>query len=587
MDESADAPDASLQRRYLAAQRRAQALYDLSTLITSTREINPIVELLLNQARQVFGADRGAVFLREHGGPLRCANAVGLSEGYLAAVNENYRRAAGGAAEVRRQPVYVADVQTDPLMGPLHAAVMREGIRSLVVVPFIHEDSALGALALYHDTPHPYVADDLAALTTFANQVAVALANARLFTAAERQLRRANFLVETGRLLNSSLEMGQVLHALSRSVTEVLGEACAIYLLHKNEEDLNLAAYTDTHPTAGSDRLAYLHAHLPRLGGGGIGQAALHGETLLVDENHPLAEEVPDTYRTAFGAHTYLVTPLLAQQRLVGAVVVWLFDPRLTTTPDDIQLLDALADQAAIALENARLYERELHAQQAKDEFLSAVSHELRTPLTAILGYTQLMRKSALDEGSRFGQQVNIIWSQAQRLNRLVDSLLDISNIEQGQLHLTLERVDLWAVVQGALERVRASSRPGLLFEVDAQTADCWVQADASRLSQVFEQLLVNAMKYSPADGTICLELRTTDSRAIVRIRDSGPGLSAAQLSQLFRRYYQGDTPLNRTGGLGLGLYISRAVIEAHGGTISATSASGGGAAFQVTLPCE
>lgn len=587
MDESAEAREASLERRYLAAQRRAQALYDLSTLITSTRAIDPIVELLLTQARQVFDADRAAVFLRDPGGTLRCVNAVGLSESYLAAVNEHYRRSAGGAAEMRRQPIYVGDAQTDPLMGHLHAAVMREGIRSMVVAPFIHEESALGALTLYHDTPHPYVADDLVALTTFANQVAAALANARLFIAAERQLRRANFLVETGRLLNSSLEMGQVLHALSRSVTEVLGEACAIYLLHKNEEDLTLAAYTDTRPADGSDRLAYLQAHLPRLGGGGIGQATLHGETRLVDGDHPLADEVPDTYRTAFGAHTYLVTPLLAQQRLVGAVVVWLFDPRLTTTPDDIQLLDALADQAAIALENARLYERELRAQQAKDEFLSAVSHELRTPLTAILGYTQLMRKSALDEGSRFGQQVNIIWSQAQRLNRLVDSLLDISNIEQGQLHLTLARVDLWGVVQGALERVRASSRPGLLFEVDVQTTECWVQADAARLSQVFEQLLVNAMKYSPADGTICLELLTTDSRAIVRIRDSGPGLSAAQLSRLFRRYYQSDIPLNRTGGLGLGLYISRAVIEAHGGTISATSAPGGGAAFQVTLPCE
>ncbi len=587
MDEPTGVQDDNLQHRYLAAQRRAQALYDLSTLITSTREIDPIVELLLNQARQVFGADRGAVFLREPGGPLRCANAVGLSDAYLAAVNENYRRAAGGAAEMRRQAVYIGDVQTDPLMGPLHAAVMREGIRSLVVVPFIHDETGLGALALYHDTPHPYVAEDLAALTTFTNQVAVALANARLFTAAERQLRRATFLVEIGRLLNSSLEMGQVLHALSRSVTEVLGEACAIYLLHKNEEDLTLAAYTDTRPADGSDRLAYLQARPPRLGGGGIGQAALHGETLLVDAERAPAADAPDPYRVPFGAHTYLVTPLLAQQRLVGAVVVWLFDPRLATTPDDIQLLDALADQAAIALENARLYERELHAQQAKDEFLSAVSHELRTPLTAILGYTQLIRKNALDEGSRFGQQVNIIWSQAQRLNRLVDSLLDISNIEQGQLPLTLERVDLWTVVQGALERVRASTRPGLRFEVDAHTGECWVQGDASRLSQVFEQLLVNAMKYSPADGTICIELTDTDSRAIVRIRDSGPGLSAAQLSQLFRRYYQGDTPLNRTGGLGLGLYISRAIIEAHGGTISAASAPGGGAAFQVTVPCE
>jgi signal transduction histidine kinase len=577
----------AVQDRYLAAQRRATALYDLSTLITSTLELGPIVELLLTQTRQLFGADRAAVFLQGDGGELRCVNAVGLSGEYLNAVNQMYKQAAGGRVEQTGQTLVVEDATVSPAMGPLRAMAAREGFRSMVVTPFVYHGRPIGALTLYHDSPHEYSADDVSALTTFANHVAVALGNARLFEQAQRQVRRSNFLADAGRLLNSSLDMGHVLNSLSRSAVEVLGEACAIYLLRKNEDELALTAYADQLDENIRDRVAFLEAHPPRLGASGIGLAAIRGESLLVDVRHLPLDAVHDLYLEGLGAHSYLVVPLLAQQRLVGALVLWLVNPALTFAPEDIALCEALADHAAIALENARLYERELRTQQAKDEFLSSVSHELRTPLTAILGYTQLIRKSAPDEQGKLAQQLNVIWSQAQRLNRLVETILDISNIEQGQLNLHLERLDLWTVVNNALDRLRATTRPGLVFDVRASTPHCWVMGDRTRLEQVFGHLIANAIKYSPANGTVVIAMENQASRAVVRIVDAGTGMTTGQLAQLFQRYYQGDTPLNRSGGLGLGLYISRAIIEEHGGAISAESTPGTGSVFQVTLPAE
>jgi len=575
---------ASLEHRDHAARRRTDALYHLSTRITATLERAPLVQLLLTETRQVLGADRAAVFLltgRQH---MTCIDAVGLSPEHLAAVDRWYAESAGGRAHESRKPVYIVDAARDPGLEPWRELAVREGFRSMIVLPFVQRGEPIGGLTLYYDTVHEYDKDESVALGSFANQVAVALANAHLVAEAARQVRWSTALADVARLLNAGLDLGQVLGALSRAATSVLGETDAIYLLRKNDETLALAAYAAGEPPGDGDRAAFLVAHPPRLGEAGIGQAVLRGEVCLVEAGGPDSPAQPDPYLMEFGAYSYLVVPLLARKRLIGALVVWLFSPAIRFTAEDIQRMTALADHAALALENARLYERELRAQKAKDEFLAFVSHELRTPLTAILGYSQLIRKSMDEPHTRFAQQVNLIWSQAQRLHRLIETILDISSIEQGQLALNLERLDLWPVVDGALERLRATSRAGLHFEVLAATPAAWLTGDRRRLEQVFGHLIANAIKYSPVPSTILIALAVQDSRAIVTIRDDGPGMSEAQVAELFQRYYQGDTPLNRTGGLGLGLYISRGIVEQHGGRIWAESVPGAGSTFLVEL---
>ncbi len=578
--------DPGLLEQLLAARRRATALYDLSTLITSAHELAPIVELLLTKARQAFRADRAAVFLEGPDQRIRCLNAVGLSPAYLSAVLHSYDEVGGGLLHASERALVIPDAWADPAPGPLRALAGREGFHTLVLAPFLRQAAVVGMFALYHDTVTAYTPDDLAQLNTFANHVAVAFTNVRLFEATERQLRRSHFLAEAGRLLNSSLDLRQVLRALTQAAIEVLGEGCAIYLLRPNEDNLALAAYAEQDGAAARARRAFLETNTPRLGEPGIGHAAMRGELLLVTAP-PRPGNSGDAYLDAMHATAYLVVPLLVQERLLGALVLWLFHPGHGFGADDMDLARELADRAAVALEHARLYERELRAQQIKDDFLASVSHELRTPLTAILGYTQLMRKSLEGESSRFSQQLDIIWSQAQRLRRLIETIVDISSLEQGRLALSLERLDLWPLVHRVLARLRTGMRSGLQFDVHQATPECWITGDPARLEQVFSHLLTNAVKYSPAPGAVQVTLAREDDRAVVCIRDRGPGMTASQLGELFQRYQQGDTPLNRTGGLGLGLFISRAIVEEHGGSITADSAPGDGTTFCVRLRAE
>jgi signal transduction histidine kinase len=462
-----------------------------------------------------------------------------------------------------------------------------EGFHSLIVVPFVRGGQAIGALALYHDTWHEYSTDDTAALNTFANQIAIAIDNAWLFEESQRQLARLTFLAEAGRMLNSSLELNQVFTGVAQAAARLIGGGCGLYLTQSDEPALELRIYYDQALDEQAQRQAYLEAHRPVVGDGPIGVAAQGSRSRLVRREDEAAQA--DPYLRPINSYAYLAVPLRVQERVIGVLVLWLFNPLRHFSPDDITLAEALADRAAVALENARLYEQERNAQRAKDEFLSSVSHELRTPLTAIIGYTQLIRKRFQNDPaqSQTYQQMQVIWTQAERLHRLIETILDISRIERGQLQLQMEELNLRELLDDVVERIRGAARATLTFKVRVPADLCPLQGDRIRLEQVFAHLLSNAAKYSPADGVVRATARQAGDQVVVEISDQGPGIRTVETARLFERYYQADIPLNRAGGLGLGLYVTRAIVEAHGGTIAVESAPGAGALFRVTLPCE
>jgi CheY-like chemotaxis protein len=246
-----------------------------------------------------------------------------------------------------------------------------------------------------------------------------------------------------------------------------------------------------------------------------------------------------------------------------------------------------------IEVERAALLGREYEARKEierasrlKDEFLAVLSHELRTPLNAVLGYAQLLSSAGLSS-ERAQHAVKAILRNAQAQTRLVESLLDLSRVVAGKLELDLQSHDLGAILEAALEVVRADAEAkGVDFERFKTPVPVFVLGDATRLQQVFWNLFSNAVKFTPRGGRVSIRSRARDTVAVVEVTDTGAGISADFLPYMFDRFKQADGRTQSRGGLGLGLAVAREMVQAHGGTIVAESQGEGlGSTFLVTLP--
>jgi signal transduction histidine kinase len=277
------------------------------------------------------------------------------------------------------------------------------------------------------------------------------------------------------------------------------------------------------------------------------------------------------------GVRSLLGVPLVVNGRVLGVLHLGTLTPRRFTA-DDMHLLQLVADRAALAIEHSRLYEAEFHARReaerasrAKDDFLAMLSHELRNPLGSVLSAVALLDRIGVQDHPAVKART-IIRRQAQHLARLLDDLLDLARVQTGKLSLTLGRVNVGTVVERALAALRASgSLDG--HDVVAEIEDAWVDGDAARIEQVFDNLVLNAVKFTPPAGTIRVRVHAVGSEVVIRVSDTGIGISAELLPRVFDLFTQGGQGLERReGGLGIGLAIVKRLVEQHGGTVEAYS---------------
>jgi signal transduction histidine kinase len=286
------------------------------------------------------------------------------------------------------------------------------------------------------------------------------------------------------------------------------------------------------------------------------------------------------------GARALLAVPISRGAVRVGSLVIG-FRTHQQVTPDGLSAAMVLSSQAAVAIENARLIDSLRRAERAKDEFLSVAAHELKTPVTSIRGFAQILsHKLAAGEqvdAARWQKSLATIDGQSLKLTRLVGQLLDVSRVETGQLALQPVPTDLAALIAEVAAATRLS-RPQHTVIVNAPEA-MMAFADPVRLEQVITNLVDNAAKYSPAGGKIAIDLQMTpDGLARIAVRDWGVGIAPTSRDRIFDRFYQAREA-DRTAGLGLGLYISREIVQMHGGTIVASFPSDGGTCMVITLP--
>ena len=276
--------------------------------------------------------------------------------------------------------------------------------------------------------------------------------------------------------------------------------------------------------------------------------------------------------------------------RLSGRVraVIRVASPRDHACPQGARLLQALLEQMVLAFERGRLAEAEhharLHAEQAvraRDALLAAVAHDLRNPLTAIIAGGFILER--LVTPAQGGVVLGAVRGAAQRMKRLLEDLLDLGRLESSRPHLSLEAVPVNALLEQAIAQARTIAETRHLhLNLHPLPEEASARCDRDRVLQVLENLLGNALKFTPPGGTIELGAMGASADLEISVRDNGPGIEEAALARVFDRYWQ----QSRTGvGVGLGLPLARAIVKAHGGRIRVTSTPGQGCAFSFTLP--
>jgi PAS domain S-box-containing protein len=287
------------------------------------------------------------------------------------------------------------------------------------------------------------------------------------------------------------------------------------------------------------------------------------------------------------GLRSWIIAPMTTRGKTLGALTVVYGDSGRRYFAEDVPFVEEIARRAAMALDNARLYQAAEAANRAKDEFLATLSHELRTPLTAIAGWAHMLQIGTDEPTTELA--IDTILRSAKSQAELIDDLLDLSRVVAGTLHLNVVAVDLALLIEEVVVAARPAAEAKNLTVEIPRLEGALVRGDERRLRQVIWNLVSNAVKFTDAGGTIRIALSVSGPMARVEVADTGRGIDAAFLPHVWERFRQGDSSTSRQhGGLGLGLAVVRHLVELHGGTVHvASDGPGRGSTFSVEIPRE
>lgn len=460
-------------------------------------------------------------------------------------------------------------------------AIARVGIFVMVI-------SLIGWLSEARRASHHQREELLAREQLARNQLATVLERERMVQ------QRTGLLAELGMAMNSSLDYLTTLQQFAHTVVPFLADFCIVYIeqpsgalervvmVHHDPEIEALLSEINSHdaidPQGPNPVAQVLRSGRPDVS---FALSAHDAQTRTDSDAQRRANDI-------LQPRAYMVMPLIARGHTLGAISFAMTASGRSYGQDDVALAEEVARRAALAVDNAQLYQQAQDALQVREQFMSIAAHELKTPLTTLTGQVQLMqRRAEQTEGTpeRDRRSLLLMSSQVRRLSNLVNALLDISRIETGKLTIERAPVDICALVRQVASEVQATLEDRQIG-VDCPETPLFVLGDALRLEQVMLNLIQNALNYSQPPAPLTVTVRQVGERIAIGVQDHGIGIPAAALPHLFTRFYRaGNAETHYSGGMGIGLSVVKEIVSLHQGDVQVESVEGAGSTFTIDLP--
>ena len=583
-----------LHERLEAHAHQLDTLNQVGQLLSSSLDLDEVLDLVVRHAARLLSGEAGSLLLLDDdSGDLIFRISSGPAGKKLIGLKIPAGKGIAGTCFAENQTIIVNDTQHDKRWYNYFDQSGEFATHSLIAVPLNARGRSIGVLeVLNHQDKRPFSAEDADLLLSFGAQAAMAIENARLFTMTDQALQahiaELTTLQHIDRQLNATLDYRQVMGLTLSWGLRITGATIGLIAALREDENgrqgLQFLAY-EGYP---DDIVGqYTEEELWPLDKGLVGATVQLGKTLLTQD---VAQD-PRYAPVVAGMQAQLSIPIRRENRVVG--VIALESPEAGCFSEEkVELVTRLADHAAIAIDNARLFQQLQQANQAKTDFVSFVSHELKQPMTSMKGYTDLLIKEIGGPLNDQQQQfLQVIRSNMQRMDRLVSDLLDISRIEAGRLRLDMQNTQPEDVTREALRAFeQAIAQRGQSLEVKIEPELPAIHGDRGRLIQVLTNLLSNANKYTPEGGRIAVRVGrwNHNGQDYVRwsVQDTGIGMTTEEREKLFTKYFRSDNPIVRNvKGTGLGLAISHSIIEMHGGQVLVASEPGEGSTFSFAIP--
>jgi GAF domain-containing protein len=572
----------------------------LRVISSSPGELEPVFQAMLANAVRLCDAKFGVLNLYE-GGVFRTVAVHNVPAAYAEMRRREPLRPHPGTAHAEvvrtKQVVHISDARTLPayLEGSSMPVAIVDvgGARTLLVAPMLKENDLIGTIVIYRQEVRRFTDKHIELVKNFAAQAVIAIENSRLLNELRESLQQQTATADVLKVISrSTFDLKMVLQTLVDSAARLCDAEFATITRQKDGRLVRAESYG--YSPKFIEHLRTLPVEPGR--GSVMGRALLEGKAVHIPDVLADSEYTQVESQQLGGFRTLLAVPLLREGNPIGVISLARSTVRVFTDRQ-IDLVSTFADQAAIAIENVRLFDeiqdksRQLaEASERKSQFLASMSHELRTPLNAIIGLTEMMVTNAARFGTEKAQEpLRRVNAAGTHLLSLINEILDLSKIEAGKLELNPEPINLARLIDeviGTAGQLAEKNKNHLI--VEAQENLGALTADSMRLKQILLNLLSNACKFTKA-GEVALRVRkVADGREWVElaVSDTGIGMTTEQQAKLFQDFTQADSlTARRYGGTGLGLAISRKLARMMGGDVTVSSELAKGSVFTVRLP--